>query len=421
MPQSQTPKKHNWFWPALAVFALASFIRYSRDFMSTYTTTYYALNYNYGFIPHGFLGTLYQRISEHLPWEMQNHMAVFNFNGVVTIFYFLVLFLFLGICMHRCPEDYKRNLKHVILFLSIFAFPVFMGSKNFGSVYLYLSILTLLSIIVLFSNILEWLVIPFRIIAMCIHEDFLFLHASLIVVILLWKIFIEKNMGKKIYHLMVMILFSISIIGLWVYFTYYSQYIGDPLVIAEELKPAAKALSQDGLTYNSILIKHELLGMDLAPIVAEFYQDNAIDFPVFCLLFAPYIYFGIRFFIKLIKDESSTFGKRVLYLAMFLGGTSMIPLFINKIDYGVYIYTLFFYYIVIVILGITIQDEKIHHNFDSLKMELKEITSLNYIWLLYPFLLTPFKGVTISTQVHNLAEILFTELGFFLPTQLPLP
>lgn len=44
---------------------------------------------------------------------------------------------------------------------------------------------------------------------------------------------------------------------------------------------------------------------------------------------------------------------------------------------------------------------------------------MTFIWFLYPLLLTPFKDVTISTQIHNLAEILFVEdIGIFLAPEL---
>lgn len=417
MPELKTPKKDIWFLPALAVFALASLIRYSREYMSTYTTTLYAMNYDYGFVSQGFLGTLYRYVSERVPWEMQNHMAVFNFCGAVTLIYFLVLFLFYGICLHYCSEENKRNLKHLLVFLSIFAFPMFMGSKNFGSVYLYFTLIMVLSLSLILTEKLEWLIIPLGMIGMCIHEDFLFTNTSLILVLLLYKIcFAEKN-RTKLKHLIVLVLFLSSTISLFIYFTYHSQYNGDLELIAEELKIAAKALSQDGLTYNPIIIKHDILGMDLAPLIAEYRQDNAQDFPIFCLLFAPYIYYGLRFFVQLVQNKESTPKMRFLYLACLLGGTSMIPLFLCKTDFGVYIFNLFFYYIGILILGLTLHDQTMHNHFDALKEELKKITPLHFIWFLYPFILTPFKGVTISTQIHAWAEVLFTELSFFLPLQ----
>lgn len=415
MSELQQKKNHISFLPALAIFAFACFIRYSRGYMSTYYTTLFALNYDYGFIPQGFLGTFYQYLSERLPWEMQNYIAVYNFSGFFTVIYFFVLFLFYGICCYRCAEEHKRNLQHLIIFLSIFAFPMFMSSTNFGSVYLYFCILMLLSVILILIEKLEWLIIPLGIIGMCIHEDFIFTNTSLIVILLLYKLCFTEKKRKKIKYIAILVTFLTSVIYLYIYFTYYSQYIGDLEIIVPEIKEAAKLLSKSGLTYNPFIIKHDIMGMDRAPMDAIYHNYNVQDFPVFCVLFAPYLYYGFRFFIQLIRNKEITLQKRFLYLAALLGGISMIPLFIAKTEYGVYIFNLFFYYISILIVGLTMHDENINQNFDSIKTSLKSITPLHFVWFLYPFILTPFKGVTISTQIHDLAEIIFTELSFFLP------
>ena len=71
----------------------------------------------------------------------------------------------------------------------------------------------------------------------------------------------------------------------------------------------------------------------------------------------------------------------------------------------------------ILIFGLAVNESAMNTVFDGIKMELKQITPLHFVWLLYPFIITPFKGVTISTQIHDLAEIIFTELSFYLPMQ----
>lgn len=416
MSELKTRKNHIRFLPALALFAFACFIRYSRSYMSTYYTTLFALNYDYGFIPQGFLGTVYQHLSAYLPWEMQNYMAVFNFSGLLTVVYFLMLFLFYGVCLHFCKEQNKRNMQHFIIFLSIFAFPMFMSSTNFGSVYLYFCIIMLLSVILIVIEKLEWLIVPLGIIGMCIHEEFLFTCGGLILLLLLYKILFAEKMYTKIKCGIVLILFMISTISLLIYFENYS-YIGDIELIAEEVKTNAKLLSKSGSTYNPVIVKHDILGQNRIPLDAPYLLYNAQDFPVFCVLFSPYIFYGIRFFVRLIQNSSVSLKKRFWYLSAFLGGVLTLPLFLFGMEFGVYIFYLFFYYIAILIAGLTMQDEVIHQEFDTLKTELKQITPLHFVWLLYPFILTPFKGVTISTQIHDLAEILFTEMSFFLPMQ----
>lgn len=413
----QTKKNHIAFLPALALFAFTCFIRYSRSYMSTYYTTLFALSYDYGFIPQGFLGTFYKQLSMHLPWEMQNYIAVFNFSGLFTILYFLLLFLFYGVALHYCKEENRRNLQHFIIFLSIFAFPMFMSSTNFGSVYLYFCIITLLSTILILWGKLEILIIPLGIIGMCIHEDFFFLNGGLILLLLLYKILFSEKNWQKFKCAFVLVAFLVSTLYLLYYFENLSQYVGDSELIVEEIKTNAKLLSKSGLTYNPVIIKHDILGLDRTPLDAPYMNYNAQDFPIFCVLFAPYIFYALRFFVRLIKCTDASRSKRIWYILAFFGGLLMLPLFINKTEFGVYIFNLCFYYIGILIFGLAVNESAMNTVFDGIKMELKQITPLHFVWLLYPFIITPFKGVTISTQIHDLAEIIFTELSFYLPMQ----
>lgn len=190
-------KNHISFLPALAIFALACFIRYFRSYMSTYNTTLFALSYEYGFISRGLMGTIYNFWDSILPWELHNYMGVYNFNGLFTVIYFLVLFWFYNVCLKRCPKEDLRNMQHLIVFLSIFAFPMFMTVINFGRLDLYLFIFMLISVILLLEEKREWLIVPIGIICTCIHQGFVFTNANTILVLLIYKFFFGDKKKRR--------------------------------------------------------------------------------------------------------------------------------------------------------------------------------------------------------------------------------
>lgn len=408
-----TKKNHISFLPALAIFALACFIRYSRSYMSTYNTTLFALNYDYGFISRGLMGTLYNFLDGLLPWEMHNYIAVWNFNGLFTVVYFLMLFWFYKVCLDRCHPQDVRNMQHLIVFLSIFAFPMFMTSINFGRLDLYLFILMLLCVILILKEKYEWLIVLIGILCTCIHQGFVFTNANTILVLLLYKMLFTKETKNQRKYITIFVLFFLSISALFLYFEFFSHVNGE--LIVDEVKAAAKALSKSGKTYNPSIIMHEVLGQDVTEFEAEYHIDNMQDFPVFCVLFAPYIWYGFRFFIDLIRQKNASAKQRFVYLAFLLGGATMIPQFLLKVDYGRYMFNLIFYYVSLLIIALALQDAPISESLQDLKKRLTAKTPIPIIWFLYPFLLTPFKAVSISTQIHDFAEILFTELSFFLP------
>lgn len=412
MPDTKLKKNHLPFFGGLALFALACFVRYFRSTMTHYNTTLFAMNYDYGFISRGLLGTFWKWLDGILPFDLMNYTAVYNFTGLCTVIYFLCLFWFYKTALKYCAEENKRNMQHLIVFLSIFAFPMFMGKAMFGRLDLYLFIFMLISMVLIIEEKCEWLIVPIGIICTCIHQGFVFTNANTLLVMLFYKIVLGKPEKRKKY-IAIFALFFISISVLFIYFEFFSHVNGEAIV--EEVKANAKMLSQTGTMYNPSIINHEILGKDVFLDEIKYHIYNMQDFPVFIVLFSPYIYYGFKFFFHLVKDKTNSPATRVVYFAFLIGGATMIPQFLLKVDYGRYMFSLIFYYVSLLIAAMAMGDKKIGTDLESLKVELKKLTPMTFIWFLYPLLLTPFKDVTISTQIHNLAEIIFSEdVSFFL-------
>lgn len=412
MNQIYTKKHSLRFLPTLACFALLCFIRHFKCTMSSYNTTLFALSYDYGFISRGLLGSIFNLVNDILPIEIHNYIGVYNFSGLFTLIYYIVLFYFYKVCLDKCSKENQRNLEHLIVFLSIFAFTMWTTNINYGRLDIYLFIFMLISMILIIKEKHEWLIVPFGIICTCIHQGFVFTNANTILALLLYKIFLGDQKKRKKY-LCILILFFLSISALFLYFEFFSHVNGQ--AIADQIISSAKELSESGKSYNKSIIKHEILGLDVRKDELEYRIDNQQDFPVFCVLFAPYIIYGFRFFIQLIAEKSSSKEKRFVYLAFLLGGATMIPQFLLKVDYGRYMFNLIFYYVSLLIAAMAMQDKSITEQINTLKNELKKLTPLTFVWFLYPFLLTPFRAVAISSSIHKFAEILADpEISFFL-------
>lgn len=404
-------KNHMNFFLALICFAIACFVRHFKNQISFYNTTLFALSYDYGFISRGLLGTIWNFLDNILPFDLINYTAIYNFTGLCTIIYLLCLFMFYKICLERCPEENKGNMQHLIIFLSIFAFPMFVGKAMFGRLDLYLFIFMLLSVIFIIIEKWEWLIIPFGIICICIHQGFVFTNANTILVLLFYKILLG-NPAKRKKYIFIFSTFLLSISILFIYFEFFSHVNGD--LIVDDIIASAKALSESGKDYNPSIINHEILGLDVFQDEMRLHIYNMQDLPIFIILFAPYIFYGFRFFIRLVKDKNSSPTTRLAYYAFLLGGATMIPQFLLKVDYGRYMFNLIFYYVSLLIVALAINDKKISKDLENLKHELKKIMPMTAVWFLYPLLLTPFRDVTISSQIHSFAEKLFTEITFYL-------
>lgn len=412
MSASSTRKNYIRFLPALAAFALVCFIRHFKFTMSTYNTTFLALNYDYGMIPRGLIGTLFQFATKIgiVDW---NYLGAFNFSGLFTLIYFVLLFVFYKICLDRCPEENHRNLKHLLIFLSIFTFPMYTTSVNYGCLDLYLGIVLLLSLILLVSGKMEWLILPLGIIGMCINHDFIFTHAMLIGALLIYKLLCCSK-KKRAKYAVLLALFIASSLALFSHYENYSYE--NPTEMASELSTSAKALSESGKAYGKTYVSEEILGKDLSLSQERLDQneDNLQDLPVFLVLFSPYIIGMIYLFLRMIINKESSRSKQIAYLFLLFGSICISPMLLNDVYYGRYMFQLVFYYIVVCIALFALGDTTACDEFEQVKNTAKKLTPMTFIWFLYPYLLIPFRGVAISTSIHKFAEILFTELTYFI-------
>lgn len=412
MSVSSKRKNYIRFLPALAAFALVCFIRHFKFTMSTYNTTFLALNYDYGIIPRGLIGTLFQFFTELgiVDW---NYLGAFNFSGLFTMIYFVLLFVFYKICLDRCPDDTHRNLKHLLIFLSIFAFPMYTTSVNYGCLDLYLGIVLLLCLILLVWGKLEWLILPLGIIGMCINHDFIFTHAMLIGALLIYKLLCCSE-KKRVQYGVLLALFVASSLALFSHFENYSYE--NPTEIASELKESAIALSESGQSYGKTYISEEILGEDLSHSSSRLDQneDNLQDLPVFFVLFSPYIIGMLYLFLRMIMNNTCTRNKQVAYLFLLFGSICISPMLLNDVYYGRYMFQLVFYYLTAFIALFTFGDTTAGNEFEHVKNTTKKLTPMTFIWFLYPYVLTPFRGVAISTSIHTFAEVLLTELTYFI-------
>jgi len=412
---SDIRRKDNFirFLPALAAFALVCFIRHFKFTMSTYNTTFLALNYDYGFIPRGLVGTVFKFFTDNWNEIGWNYMGAFNFSGLFTLIYFVLLFIFYKLCLVRCPQEHKRNLKHLLILLSIFAFPVYTTSVSFGCLDLYLGIITLLCLILLVLGKMEWLIPVLCCIGMCINHDFIFTHAMLIGALLMYKALTssEVKCGKYI------VILFVSFIACVALFTHFENYdYENPSEIAAEIKTSAKELSETGRSYGKTYVKEEILGEDLSLTQERLEQneDNCQDLPVFMVLFSPYIIGIIYLYYRMISDKSAALYRQTTYVFLLFGSICIIPMLINDVYYGRYMHQLVFYYIAGFIALFALGDNIACTQFVHVKASVKKLTPMTFVWFLYPFLLTPFRAVAISAPIHKLAEIIYTELTFFI-------
>ena len=99
----------------------------------------------------------------------------------------------------------------------------------------------------------------------------------------------------------------------------------------------------------------------------EYHVANYIDTPIFLCFFFPYIFIAIHFFGHLLRGKTKK--EKVAYSLVMLGAATVVPEMILKVDYGRYVYAVFFYYIAIVLCLIAMGDQVIAGQLEETKQQ----------------------------------------------------
>jgi hypothetical protein len=309
---------------------------------------------------------------------------------------------------------------YLIAFVSIFAFSMFLTDEVFGRLDLYLYLLTFWAMLLFLKQEREWLIVPLCILCMCIHQGYIFTCANLVVVLLLYRMLTETGQARKKYVTLTVVLLAVMAV-LFVYFEFFSHAAGEE--IYDQVVAAAKALSEDGKSYNKSVINHEILGKDVFEDEMEMHQINYQEFPVFLVLFLPYILLAIHFFRGLLGSDTGVgkVGFRVMlrgwvqrwkedkplpeaaHVLVLLGGAAVVPQMILKVDYGRYVFMTFTYYIFMVMCLIALGDRRLEAQLQKTKEAIKGRTPFPLAVLLYPMFFMPLHDVVISGAAYRVS------------------
>ena len=207
----------------LVCFAL--FVTYYGQEVRRYNTTILAFNYSYGFISRGLLGTLYLGLDVLIPKDILNYVDAANITFIATnvimgIFFILALYILI-----KTNEKYLTGAQNIILFFAIFFVPMYYSLRNMGRPDIYMLFLTFLGLILIVWGKMEWLIVPFSILNVMIHQGYVFLFYNIFMYPLIYKIFQTTGKQRKKYIAILATSF-LSVSVLFLYFNFFSHIGG---------------------------------------------------------------------------------------------------------------------------------------------------------------------------------------------------
>lgn len=388
---SQKKNTANLFMPICSLFLAVLAIRFYGEQVNAINSTMLAFSYKYGFISRGLIGSIYQVLDVLLPMNLYTYDAVMVFTGIVTGLFFGLLLYFFALCIQKSGTNNRNSVQFLCIFYMIFAVPFFVTKYNFGRLDLYLLILSLIGVILLLKERVEWLLIPIAALAVMVHQGYVFMFFNILLVLLFVKSCDAQGKKRRKYLCILIAAFVVaSVLFLW--FELFSHANGT--YAYEEVVELAKSISQDGKTIHTDVIDKEILGIDLAKREIQFHLQNAVQFPIFVLLVFPYIVLLVKFLYGMIQKAKSGLPK-LKYIAIAIGSVTILPDLLLKVDFGRWMFAIVSYYLIVFLALYGMRDEIFVKQMESLKRRLYNQKGIAAVLFVYPFILQPFCDVSI--------------------------
>ena len=403
MRKKHSVKETYIFWGIMFLLTVCLVSNFYGGSVNAINSTMFAFSYKYGFVSRGLLGTVFRAVNYLLPWEMFSYSGVLRFSQVMTVCYMLLLFLFFAVCLAKANDSRKKHLEYMIFFFTIFAIPIFVGEENFGRLDIYMIMVSLIAMICLICRKCEWMVIPLAAIGVMVHQGYVFMFVNVILVFLFYRMMSEEEKrGRRKYLLYFVATFLVvSVLFLW--FELFSHVQGED--IYEEIISAARNLCADGVTIHQDVIDKEILGINISGNEWLYHIMNGVEFPVYAVLMLPYLVIGFRFFRGLIVSGETT-KEKMKYLAVAVGSLTILPDMLLKIDFGRWVFSVIFYYAVIVMTLLAVRDTKVERQIGITMKAIKKKGPISLLLLIYPFLFQPMLAIYISDFTWQITKFL---------------
>lgn len=380
----------------LVLISFAAFACNFRQILESYNSTVLAFSYKYGFISRGLLGTLYQGLDDILPVNLMSYDAAVYFLMIVSLIVF-VIFIIIGYkLINLCPKEYIKVLEFIWVFFMIDVIITFSSKRNFGRLDIFMIFLSVIAVYCIIRSKAVWLCIPFSCLGVMVHQGYVFMYFSMILVLLVYQYIVTDE--KKFLYVCIGSFLATS--GLFLWFQFFSHVNGPEIV--ENVIREATLLSEDG-EYHETLIEAEILGVDLTSEEWPMHVENWIELPFYIVLMLPYIVLIIGFFKNLIKN-ALTLKDKIKNWIIILGPITLLPNFILKVDYGRWILAVFIYYLIVFAAVIVLRDEGFIKVVREYTEKFKKNKVAYSILAIYPILFLPFWDVHICEALKNISN-----------------
>lgn len=292
----------------------------------SFTTTPYVLSYQeFGLIPRGLIGSI---IRTFKPFVSVRFLGVFIL--LANIILIIIVTFVLGKVIHNSKKNQLEILFFALMFLLSPASISYLFSKGeFGRLDLFLIIISILCIILSSHNYLRWFIPFFCMMAVAIHEVFVFTYFILVLVSLLYMSY-ERNRSKASIILTILTLILTSLT--FIYFQFFAS-VSKNFQSSTDMKIHLQ-------NYTNLIPNDGMLGFEYFSDLKSHFFDvalstlptNICNLIIALALLSPVLYIVGKTWFFIIKNTSGN--DRKVIIIMNLSPLISLPAFILTIDWG---------------------------------------------------------------------------------------
>lgn len=274
-------------------------------------------------------------------FDMTVSIHTYPLSLIITIVYFFLFLVTLSILLKKSKANSStKQMTYLIMFASIFLFPMFLNKDYFGSSDVYSLVICFSCIILILTNTFLWL-IPIGIFAMTLISPMSICSITLLIVALLINRYLNTSNTK--YFLYGTLGFIFAILGL--------------------ILNIHNGIFTTDVKTSLVLVK----------------------FIITIILILPYLILGAIFFKNIYDNESKE--KRSFVIFSFLAGFLSPITYTILGDYKRAFFYGFIYYILLVLINIAMDNKSYIEAFQKIKNIISNYVAFPGILIAYPFII----------------------------------
>lgn len=369
-------------------------------------------SYRFGFIQRGFLGSVLDLVSTifHIPLKYMRYIY-----GILTMGIFTLLVLF-GAYKGISKKETDSTTRSFFVCMAVFFFagPGWNTNyDNFALTDVWLLLMSVLGTYFVAKGKHLWIAVVAAVIGVLIHSGYVFLYFNLILVMFVYKIWLEKDTWNKKNFIWLCASFLI-VSGLFAYMMFFSQ-VKSGVTLEDVMNRVAIVVDKpvSEISNHEYLINGTLFRTgDATSGLNIDTQGYWLLFIVIVVMFSPFIYEIYRYW----KDAAGSAkghakGRSVLYALLPLGALTVIPMYVMKCDYGRWTYAVFFYEFVLIWALNMLGDKHVEAATHSFMDRLNAHKPYYAVLFLYAVISGPIEQNLINSIISNIEQFGWKIIG----------